>query len=396
MPVLRRGLAAMSVAGVLLAATACQPPPEPPEVIEVTYPQLPQGGDLSLTSALLNGRGEIAFWGQTIIPLGHISYLWHEGEAVRVGGDDTAIDDISDQGHVVGTTRAAGDTLPFLWVDGQITLLPLGDATGGTARSVNDQGQVAGVLSYTDDSDDPGGDVTTERPAVWDDGQIVTPPAGTQWDTYVETPYINNQGQVLVHGIDDDGGSRFWLWQVDGDVTEIEGIEQIVAMNHRGMVLGNAADEDGDQALLWHDGERTELGTLGGDRTVAGDLNEWGQVVGHSTDANGDPQPFLWHEGEMTELGSLGGDGGTTPHAVNNWGQVVGYSTDADGYLKPFLWQNYRMVDLGKLTDATGDWPIAPEMKINDNGQIIGANYNLGGLVMWTASPTWGYDPDGI
>lgn len=98
-------------------------------------------------------------------------------------------------------------------------------------------------------------------------------------------------------------------------------------MNDRGMMVGESYTADGHaRVFMWHDGEMTDVGALGGDTSRAvRDLNEWGQVVGMTTDADGRERGFLWYQGEMVDLGIGGVEAGpVSPLAINNWGQVVG------------------------------------------------------------------------
>jgi probable HAF family extracellular repeat protein len=50
----------------------------------------------------------------------------------------------------------------------------------------------------------------------------------------------------------------------------------------------------------------TDLGTLGGDKSMAYALNNTGQVIGTSTTSDGTFRPFFWHSGMMTDLRDLG------------------------------------------------------------------------------------------
>src|SRR5215213_7144729 len=74
----------------------------------------------------------------------------------------------------------------------------------------------------------------------------------------------------------------------------------------------------------------TDLGTLGGEQSMAFGLDECGRVVGKSqaaADAAGVPapfRPFHWNNGVLTDLGTLGGPSGTAT-ALNQSGTVVGY-----------------------------------------------------------------------
>ena len=72
----------------------------------------------------------------------------------------------------------------------------------------------------------------------------------------------------------------------------------------------------------------TDLGTLGGARSVASGISPAGQVVGWSHTPEGTTHAFLWDDGMMTDLGTLGGSG-SEANDINASGQVVGWSDTA-------------------------------------------------------------------
>jgi len=105
------------------------------------------------------------------------------------------------------------------------------------------------------------------------------------------------------------------------------------------------------RAFLWENGDKRDLGTLGGPDAFAGFVNELGEVMGFSyTNSTPNPttgiptlDPFLWRNGQMIDLGSLGGIlGGVT--ALNNRSQVIGQLNLAgDQISHPFLWEREKL-----------------------------------------------------
>jgi uncharacterized membrane protein len=77
------------------------------------------------------------------------------------------------------------------------------------------------------------------------------------------------------------------------------------------------------RALVWEDDEIIDLGTFGGNQSVLGNINNRGQVAGSATNAIPDPfslyyqlgglstgtqtRAFLWQNGQKQDLGTLGG-----------------------------------------------------------------------------------------
>ncbi|MEG5138546.1 MULTISPECIES: PEP-CTERM sorting domain-containing protein [unclassified Microcoleus] len=175
---------------------------------------------------------------------------------------------------------------------------------------------------------------------------------------------ISNSGQVLVS----NGVAGVWE---NGQITEIKDTTWAYQMNSSGQVVGRYLGENWtNNAYVWENGQRTDLGYFGGISSLASDINEAGQIVGWFKTTQEKFNPFLWQNGEMIDLGTLGFNGGA--QGINNQGQVVGYSGLAFGITHAFQWENGKMIDLGTLpgdNDSTA-------YDINDAGQAVGASSN--------------------
>jgi probable HAF family extracellular repeat protein len=194
-----------------------------------------------------------------------------------------------------------------------------------------------------------------------------------------------------------------FAWQ-KGELTDLgalPGVEcsEAVSINARGEIAGRSGNGVIDplvgveelRAVLWKDGEIKDLGTLGGNHSIAIGINNRSQVVGFSVNAIPDPfsllynfvgftngtqtRAFRWHEGNMRDLGTLGGPDAQA-FGLNERGQAVGISyinsipnpTTGLPTADPFLWdENRGMLDLGTLGGA---WGAAGS--INNRGQVIG------------------------
>jgi probable HAF family extracellular repeat protein len=215
---------------------------------------------------------------------------------------------------------------------------------------------------------------------------------------------------VVVHAFE-------WKNGVITDLGSLGGVDHCSAatsINDRGLIAGNSENDVIDpilgalelRAVVWENGEIHDLGTFGGNVSLATGVNNRGQVVGLASTSNPDPfsilyfqligvttgtqtQAFLWQNGHMRNLGTLGGPDAAAFN-VNNRGQVAGGSYTNDipnattGFptLHPFLWESGRMIDLGTLGGTAGG-PIA----LNNRSQVLGIS-NLAGdqvadLFLW-------------
>ena len=126
----------------------------------------------------------------------------------------------------------------------------------------------------------------------------------------------------------------------------------------------------------------TDLGTLGGIRSGAGDLNDQGQIVGLSTVYSGAQHGFFWDGDNMNDLGTPEGYLVSGATAVNAAGQIVGYTNGEYQSQYAYLWESGNWSYLGTLAEL--DYSVASD--INNSQQIIGYSFMLGsegGFLGW-------------
>lgn len=223
---------------------------------------------------------------------------------------------LNDQGEIAGarSPAAGGPSQAFVWtLSGGLRLVPVAlPATTGTlvssaAVDVNNPGAVVGTVTYRLP---PSPEPTRPqiRAFVWDarNGTRLIPPFGTS--TFGLT-YISDHGVVL-------GASQMRAPQ-PGDV--------------RANVLSPNPGTIPVHAWKWS--EQTgvvDLGTLGGEHSVAWNMDREGNIYGWASDVAGARHAVKWtRDGRIVKLGTLSGN--SFSGGVNNHGVVAGWSIAADG-----------------------------------------------------------------
>lgn len=196
---------------------------------------------------------------------------------------------------------------------------------------------------------------------------------------------LNNNGELLGTAASDIA-PEFELRMFSNGSTEVVGVIDPI-LGHAGII---GFTDSGEFVGLDHStyyikarsvagsiGEPTvDIGSLGGNRVLATDINDHGQAVGVSaTDATDAEvvaggnfqEAFLYDNGIMVGLGTLDG-GGSFARAVNDFGQVVGESHTLNAMNRAFLYDP----SLGGMRDigAPGLWSTA--LDINNNGLVVG------------------------
>ncbi|TKJ37244.1 hypothetical protein CEE37_14115 [candidate division LCP-89 bacterium B3_LCP] len=120
----------------------------------------------------------------------------------------------------------------------------------------------------------------------------------------------------------------------------------------------------------------TDLGTLGGISSSAGDINNEAQIAGSSTIYSGAQHAYLWENGIMQDLGVPTGYLVSGATGVNDFSQVVGYTNGQYQSQYAYYWEDGVWTYLGTLSGPGLDWSVASD--INNDGQIVGYSFTLG------------------
>ncbi|HEV8123295.1 MAG TPA: hypothetical protein VGP80_03555 [Gemmatimonadales bacterium] len=129
-----------------------------------------------------------------------------------------------------------------------------------------------------------------------------------------------------------------------------------------------------------------DLGSLGGDSSVAYGLTGNDKVVGVSRTSAGEMHGFYWNRATSTmqDLGTLGGNF-SVAYSLNGLNQIVGQSATATGEFHAFITTPFQaMADLGTLG---GDYSIA--LGINQLTEVVGLSKVASGEMhafKWTQS----------
>ncbi|MDB4871336.1 MAG: hypothetical protein JWL97_2340 [Gemmatimonadales bacterium] len=293
--------------------------------------------------------GDIASYGMAINDAGHAvgrsvpeggegifgdgsgrAFFWANGTMTALpglGGASSFPRAINISDEIVGYSQLpTGEYRAVRWKNGVVTNLgTLPNTASSYAIGINASGQIAG---YSRPSDGGLG-----RAWIWQNGVMTdlgTLPGGIGAGARA----INDAGQVagVADGPSFPYGWRGFIWQ-NGNMTALPdalgGHTEPLGMNAQGTVVGAAyfiGPEIDLHAFESSNGVVTDLGPFDGPGFAFGVSND-GRVVGirWGTSASG---AVLWQNGQIIDLGTLGGTGAGA-QGINNFGRIIGGSSDA-------------------------------------------------------------------
>ena len=237
----------------------------------------------------------------------------------------------------------------FAWQDGVMSELPTLGGYDGYAAGVNNQGRVVG----------------------WAENTVHDPTcAGTQvlqFEAVIWGPRLNQMTQLPPLAPDPDSAAT-----AINDKDQVVGISGLCSV-----AVGGASAE---HALLWENGVPTDLGNIGGqawNTPVA--LNNHGQIVGFANTSGDEnaplsPTAFIWTKASgMKAIPPYGTDTNDIAFDVNEKGQIVGQSFNANsGASRAIFWQNNVLSDLNTLVIQPTSLYLTLAQGINDAGEIAG------------------------
>lgn len=257
---------------------------------------------------------------------------------------------ISNAGHVVGTWNPGSDLeerRAWIWSDGLRTQIHSpSDVTQSWSTDVNVSGAFVGHLWYGDE----------RQPFVYEAG------VETRFLSAGNASGINDRGDVIGVSHEPNGGGGF-VW-FDGaqhalPTPQADAYTSPLSINNRRQIVGGMGNANLQRAFLFSCGKLLDLGSLGGARASAHDINERGQIVGMSTDESGTERAFLYESGQMQPLPA---ELGTRPK-INDRGELAGsHYVYVDGQLHDVRAQ---------LIDTLPCWRSLEIMDINDHGDMI-------------------------
>lgn len=349
------------ISSTILLATVLTGAPQMAHAAAYSVSHLDIGGPLAPYASDINNLGQVVGWFMTDNP-SYTPEPWDEGFGKS-----------RDEWH------------PFLYSDGTVTdlgvlgRLPGEEASYAYAFAINDVGQVVGRTDVSTTSKDARGGRYGFRGFIYQNGQM----SDVNWvseyrDTYVVYS-INNHGDMVgSSGVRDSYGyeGRTGVAELDGVFTDLFDLHEkgyATSINDQGQITGTMSAtpwRNNFEAFLYHQGQLSMMGSLGGEQSVGNRINNLGQATGTALTADGRWHTFLYTDGVMTDLTPDASN--STGMDINDRGVIVG-STDG----RAFMFSDGVMTDLNTLIAPDSGWLLTDATAINNSDVIVGnAKFN--------------------
>ena len=279
-----------------------------------------------------------------------------------LSGDDNAIgNDMNDSGVVVGASsnQSTGSLRAVRWVNGQISALPVGTVSTSWANSVNQHGEIVGTTIQT-----------------YQDSALLWLPANTAARTIgaSEGLRINNARQVLLGAPHGHYPGAVKLYDIASDTSILLWASGLaVDLNERGQVVGHT---DGYSESFWPTVYGISLaplpqmmplpGNIGHSYYVPIDMNDVGEIL------LADQPDLVLSRGSSSILLSpfIGRVSlGSKPARLNNRGLIVVVQDSA-----LYLWHESTQLVERVATDP--EWRFDGVSRVNDAGVILAHGWN--------------------
>jgi len=313
----------------------------------------------------------------------------HEYAVTVVGVAGSSATGINSSGTVIGNYPLAGNTRGFFNAGGVITNLGTLGGANSYAAGINNAGKIVGR------ADTAGGNT---RAFLYVEG--VMSDLGTFGGDNSHANAINNRDDIVgaaAHPPGPDSYSSAFLLRPGVlmqdlgrfEVPSPEGGSHALGINDNRKVVGGSVvgpytpPESPFHAFLYACEEMKDLGTLGGQFSIATAINKHGKIVGEaSTPVLMNNRAFSYQFGIMRNLGTLPGGGFSSASAINDRGHIVGYALAALGsdesWQKAWVYRFGLMRDLNALINPALGWSLREATGINNSGQIAATGCNAG------------------
>ncbi|MCL4199456.1 MAG: DUF3466 family protein [Phycisphaerales bacterium] len=277
--------------------------------------------------------------------------------------------DIDETARIVGRAPGLRADRAFLWNLGRLidlgSLIP--ENLSG-ANALNGLGVVAGWAEISHG---------ISHAVAWTGNQVID--LGTLGGMSSEALGINRDNWIVGWAEDAMGQERGFVYRNSAmiDIGALPGANECraVAVDSFGRVAATSRDSNGNyRAVIWENGLMASLGTLPGGRSShAYAMNDRQQVVGSSEASGSFARAFVFEGdfqgGTLTDLGTLGGSR-SYAYDINNYGVIVGVAEPLSGGLRACIWIDGQPRDLNEMISPWSGWRIDVARSINDSGYI--------------------------